>query len=129
MVRIWARKKRFMLNQLSVHSKEVRKVFPDLMKSNIIHSCSIDKSVNSYDLETERKVIIHHSNNGLILDMTQRKDHENELVTCGTNMPLFFWDCDVVEPVDAIQTDHKQTCLEISPNGKLIAVGTDYGNV
>ena len=44
-------------------------------------------------------------------------------------MPLFFWDCDVVEPVDAIQADQKQTCLEISPDGKFVAVGTDYGNV
>jgi len=40
-----------------------------------------------------------------------------------------FWDCDVVEPVDVIQSPQKMTCLDISSNGKYLAIGTDSGDV
>lgn len=62
-----------------MHTKDVIAVFPDFQKPNIIHSASIDKSVNSYDLKTDKKVIFHQAKNGMILSMSQRKDHEQEL--------------------------------------------------
>lgn len=62
-----------------MHTKDVVSVFPDINKPNIIHSASIDKSVNSFDLKTDKKVIFHQAKNGMILDMSQRKDHEQEL--------------------------------------------------
>ena len=62
-----------------MHTKDVIAVFPDFQKPHIIHSASIDKSVNSYDLKTDKKVIFHQAKNGMILSMSQRKDHEQEL--------------------------------------------------
>lgn len=62
-----------------MHTKDVVSVFPDFIKPNIIHSASIDKSVNSYDLKTDKKVIFHQAKNGMILGMSQRKDNEQEL--------------------------------------------------
>lgn len=44
-----------------------------------MHSCSIDKTILTYNLKSEKKVILHFAKNGVLLDMTQRKDHENEL--------------------------------------------------
>jgi len=54
-------------------------LFPDINRPHIIHSCSIDKTVFTFDLKTEKKVILHQANNGFILDMSQRKDREQEL--------------------------------------------------
>ena len=51
-------------------------VFPDILKPNLIHSCSADKSVHTFDLKTDKKIIFHQAKNGTILHMSQRKDHE-----------------------------------------------------
>jgi len=58
-VRVWARKTHKMVTQIMAHAKTVSRIFPDLKQSNIIHSCSIDKIIHSYDLKTEKKVIMH----------------------------------------------------------------------
>ena len=68
-----------MITQINPHKKTISRVFPDIAKPSIIHSCSVDKIVHSYDLKTEKKVILHSAKNGQILGMAQRKDHELEL--------------------------------------------------
>jgi cilia- and flagella-associated protein 52 len=78
-VRVWSRKNRNLLTQISIHKKTVCRVFPDILKPNFIHSCSQDKSIHTFDLKTERKVILHQAKNGVLYDMSQRKDHEQEL--------------------------------------------------
>jgi hypothetical protein len=50
-------------------------------------------------------------------------------VTCGANMPVQFWDVDVVEPVQQLETGLKLNTIEISPDGKLLACGTENGDV
>jgi WD40 repeat protein len=91
----------------------------------MIHSCSIDKSISTYDLKLEKKVNGHVINNGMLLDMTQRIDHENELITSGQCTPIFFWDCDVADPVAYIDSPYKVVSLMVSPNGKFLALGTE----
>lgn len=49
------------------------------MKQNLIHSCSADKTIHTYDLKIDKKVILHQSKNGVLYDMVQRKDNELEL--------------------------------------------------
>lgn len=128
-VRVWARNTRQMITQISIHTKDVVSVFPDCNKPQIIHSCSLDKTVHSFDLKQNKKIILHQAKNGSILDMTQRKDHEQELITCGINTPILFWDCDVIEPVQSINYPDKLTSIETSPSGKILAAGTEFGEV
>jgi len=88
--------------QLPAHTKSVTKVLPDYRNPHLIHSCSVDKSISSYNLKAEKKEVGHVIINGIFLDMTQRKDHEMELVTCGQSTPILFWDCDVADTVALI---------------------------
>jgi len=125
LVRVWSRKVRQMVTQINPHKKEISCVFPDLEKPNIIHSCSIDKIIHTFDLKTEKKVILHQAKNGQVLSMSQRKDNELELITCGLNTPILYWDCDVVEPVDIIEYPYKLLCIDVSPSGKYLAVGSE----
>eukprot|EP00828_Plagiopyla_frontata_P034738 TRINITY_DN4527_c0_g1_i5.p3 TRINITY_DN4527_c0_g1~~TRINITY_DN4527_c0_g1_i5.p3 ORF type:complete len:102 (+),score=20.94 TRINITY_DN4527_c0_g1_i5:127-432(+) len=59
----------------------------------------------------------------------QRRDHEMELVTCGPNMPIEFWDCDQVEPVEQVEFPSKLYTLAISPSGNYLAAGSEQGQV
>jgi len=104
-------------------------VLPDVQKPEIIHSCSQDKSIHTFDLKTEKKVMLHQAKNGVLLDMTQRKDHELELITCGINSPILFWDCDVTDPVEKIDTQHRLLTIDVSNSGRFLACGNDLGEV
>ncbi|KRW99659.1 WD40-repeat-containing domain [Pseudocohnilembus persalinus] len=128
-VRIWSRVARQLLQQISIHTRDVIAVFPDIQQSHIIHSASTDKSIHSYDLKLNKKLMYHQAKNGTLLGMSQRKDHEQELVTCGLNTPILFWDCDVVEPVQLINVNEKLNTIQVSPTGKYLAVGDDKGEV
>ena len=48
----------------------------------------MDKTIVTYDLKAEKRVIVHRTLNGQLMDMTQRKDSELELATCGINCPI-----------------------------------------
>ena len=62
--------------------------------------------------------------------MTQRKDHENELVTCGQGAPIYFWDCDESAPVAEIAYPYKVLCIQVSPRtGTFLAFGTETNEV
>ena len=61
--------------------------------------------------------------------MAQRKDHEQELLTCGINTPLLFWDCDVLENVEMINITERINCIQISPTGRFFAMGNDLGEI
>ena len=129
LVRVWSRQVRKLTYQIAIHIKRVTRVFPDILKTNIIHSCSIDKTVHSYDLKKSKKVMFHTHHNGQILDMSQRVDHEQELVTCGKNMPILFWDCDIVDPVDKIEYPYMLLTCAVSPSGKYLAAGSETAEV
>lgn len=73
-VRVWARTTRQLLGQIEVHQKSISKVLADSKIPNYIHSCSIDRTIHTYDLKTDKKVAVHQVKNGNILDMDQKKD-------------------------------------------------------
>ena len=61
--------------------------------------------------------------------MTQRIDNELELVTAGQGSPIYFWDCDVAQPVANIAYPYKVCSIEISPSGRALAFGTETNEV
>jgi WD40 repeat protein len=58
-VRVWDRNNRKMLIQFSDHKKDVQAVFPDVQKPFQIHSCGQDRSICTYDLKAEKKIVSH----------------------------------------------------------------------
>lgn len=70
MVRIWS-KTRQLINQLSVHQKTVTRVLGDVITPNIIHSCSLDKSMQAFDLKNDKKVYFKQAQGGNLTDMVQ----------------------------------------------------------
>jgi WD40 repeat protein len=50
-------------------------------------------------------------------------------VTCGQGAPIFFWDCDEVNPVAQLEYSFKVLTLQISPSGKHMAFGTETNEV
>ncbi len=63
--------------------RDIVSLFPDIQKPHQIHSCSMDRSISTYDLKVEKRINGHQTKNGALFGMTQRKDNEYELVTCG----------------------------------------------
>lgn len=122
-VRIWRLSNRELVVQFSEHSKTVTSVLVDVLKPNLVHSASLDMSVLTYDLKTQRRTVSHLVQRGSFADMTQRVDSEQELVTCDNMGCLLHWDCDVREPVAVIQdpSGFPLSCCVVSPSGKFIA--------
>jgi len=53
----------------------------------------------------------HQTHNGSLQGMSQRKDNEFELISCGQGAPIFFWDCDESQPVAQIDYPYKVQCI------------------
>jgi hypothetical protein len=79
--------------------KDIVSLFPDINQPHLIHSCSMDRTLSTYDLKQEKRMLGHQTQNGALYGMSQRKDNEFELVTCGQGAPIYFWDCDEAKPV------------------------------
>ena len=75
----------------------------------------MDRSVSTYDLKLEKRVNWRQIANGTHFSMTQRLDNELELVTAGQGSPIFFWDCDVQQPVANIPYPYKVWSIQVSP--------------
>ena len=56
-------------------------------------------------------------------------DNELELVTAGQGSPIFFWDCDVRDPVANIPYPYKVMSIQVSPSGRHLAFGTETNEV
>jgi len=50
-VRVWARANRKLLIQFNDQKKDIVSLFPDLNKPHLIHSCSMDRTISTYDLK------------------------------------------------------------------------------
>jgi len=64
LIRVWARGLRKIVSQINFHTKAITKLIPDLSKPTLIHSCSMDKQAQSYDLKHEKKIMYHTAKNG-----------------------------------------------------------------
>ena len=126
-VRVWRLANRELVTQYTEHTKMVSRVLIDHSSPNIVHSVSTDCSVLSYDLKAARRVIAHIVSSGSLCDMTQRRDSENELITCDNQGRLLHWDIDVRDPVVAVQDPTKTPlkCIAVSPSGRFVAFAGD----
>ena len=70
----------------------------------------------------------HMGREGAFTGLTQRLDSEQELVTCDMNGRLLFWDCDVPDPVQVLQSPQRMTmrCVSVSPTGRYLAICGDF---
>lgn len=126
-IRVWKFSNRELVTQYTEHRKGVSKVLIDRMSPNIVHSAGGDGSVLSYDLKAGRRMICHMSDSGSMLDMSQRLDSENELVTSDSSGRLLQWDIDARDPILAIHDPSKaaiRTC-EVSKSGRFLAFSGD----
>jgi len=126
-VRVWALKSREMMIQFAEHQRAVTSLLVDVLNPALIHSSSMDCQVLTYDLKRERRTVGHQERSGAFMSMSQRVDSEQELVTCDFNGRLLFWDCDVAEPVQVLQSPNRMRmrCVCVSPTGRYLAVCGD----
>ncbi len=126
-IRVWKYSNRELITQYTEHRKGVSKIIIDLKSPNIVHSVGGDCSVLSYDLKAGRRIICHIVNNGVMANMTQRKDGENEIITSDSYGRLLYWDVDIREPVLAVQDPARQLirACQISPSGRFLAFAGD----
>jgi WD40 repeat protein len=133
-VRVWRLGSREMVTQYTEHSKPISRVLIDARKPNIIHSVGRDSSVLSYDMKASRRIISHilssssgSSSGGRMMDMTQRLDSEQELITCDSQGRLLYWDIDYREPVLCVQDPNRIAlhCCQVSPSGRFLAFSGD----
>lgn len=128
MVRVWHLVTHQLLTQFSSHRRAVAEVIIDNLHPHLIHSCSEDKLVVTYNLKEDRQVVQHSLHSGNFTALTQRKDQEHEQITGGSDGRILFWDCDFVDPQGCLQAKHDDqpsriTCLQVSPSGRYIACG------
>ncbi len=124
-VRIWNRKGRNeVLLEFAEHRRGISAVLADFNEPHLIHSTSIDRTVLTYDLIKERRVVIHMLKDSGCTTLSQRKDSENELVTGCNDGRIYYWDCDIPNPTVGIQDPSNQplTAAKVSPSGRYLAV-------
>jgi WD40 repeat protein len=127
-VRVWHRSTREMLTQFAKHRKPVSEVIMDEALPHYFHSCSEDRTLVSYDMKQNKAVIVHSVQAGNFTGLSQRKDHEKEILTVGLDGRLLFWDVDFADPVGCLTPscpymdgNSKLLCGAISPNGRYLA--------
>lgn len=126
--RVWHRRTREMLSQFCAHRKPITDVILDNEQPHMFHSGSEDKFMITYDMKLNKSTIQHSTPNSNLSGLSQRKDCEREVLSCGTDGRILFWDVDVSEPVGCFhETGVKFRCLQVSPNGRYIAAGSAEG--
>jgi WD40 repeat protein len=126
--RVWHRSTRELLTQFQKHRKAVAAVKLDEEIKHYFHTCAEDRTVCTYDLKQNKTVVVHTIQAGNMTGLSQRKDHEKEMVTCGLDGRILFWDVDYADPVGALSPSvpfhegtSKLTCVSISPSGRFMA--------
>jgi WD40 repeat protein len=78
-IRVWTRKTHELTMQFSGHHSNTFKVFADINRPNIIHSCGKDKNLNCFDVKTQKRANIHSLKNGYLKGITQKKNNPFEI--------------------------------------------------
>lgn len=60
-VRVWARSNRKLLIQFNDQKKDIVTLIPDLNQPHLIHSCSMDRTISTYDLKQEKRMNGHQT--------------------------------------------------------------------
>eukprot|EP00933_Yihiella_yeosuensis_P048527 TRINITY_DN4478_c0_g1_i2.p1 TRINITY_DN4478_c0_g1~~TRINITY_DN4478_c0_g1_i2.p1 ORF type:complete len:668 (-),score=88.39 TRINITY_DN4478_c0_g1_i2:145-2001(-) len=128
-VRFWHRQSRELLTSFTNHRKPVADLLVDSDSPQIVHSGAEDKLMVSYDLKQNKPLVQHFTTSSNITSLSQRKDRDKEVVSASLDGKLLFWDVDYADPMGCIDTppgaSQRLRCLEVSPNGRYVAAGTD----
>jgi len=130
-VRFWHRTTRELLATFHNHKKPVQDIIIDNMSRHIVHSGAEDRLCVTYDLKQNKALIQHSTASSNITGITQRKDREHEVISASTDGKMLFWDVDYADPVGQMESpdgpgvQSRFRCLEVSPSGRYIAVGTE----
>ena len=96
----------------------------DVKMRHLVHSVGLsDHLVITYDLKTNRPVVKHQARADISLaGLSQRLDHEQELITGTSDGRLLFWDVDYAEPVAELvkPASGKITAVSTSPSGRYV---------
>ncbi|GBG27510.1 WD repeat-containing protein 1 [Hondaea fermentalgiana] len=136
-VRLWARSSRAQLFEFSDHvGRAVTSVLPDCRAAHLLHSCGEDRSIFTYDLKKERRMVQHQipQQGGVPSSMTQRLDSENELITASSDGRICTWDFDLDQLVSEVSVHGSKalgfTAVRVSPgDGAFLAAAATDGRV
>lgn len=101
-MRVWSRRNLEFVAQYAEHSKAITGLLVDREAPNLVHSCSLDRAVVTYDLKTTRRSNYKMHRDGAFTGLCQRTDSELELLTATSDGFIMSWDCDVQLPVMAL---------------------------
>lgn len=124
-MRCWSARSYELVTQFSEHSKGVTGLCADNVHPNLVHTCSMDRMIITYDLKTGRRANYKSHKDGGYTGMCQRVDSEQELLTPTTDGFVLSWDCDVPTPVMALDCGRRMKflCSSLSSGGRFCAVG------
>lgn len=140
-VRVWSRSTKDLATQLQDHKLPTTMVHIDNTTPSILHSIGLDMRLIAYDLNKcdtnpsvkgPKRIAVHSlSGCGGFTCVTQRADHEHEMVVGTVDGRLLIYDLDYEAPVISIadQTRTRVTACEVSPNGKFLAAGLADGTL
>ncbi len=78
-IRVWTRKTHELLIQFPAHHRDVRSLFCDIIKGNLIYSAGGDRNIACYDLKLQKRVYLHTVKNGVVTAISQKKTDDNEI--------------------------------------------------
>lgn len=129
-VRLWTRNSLELALQFHAHHKEVRSIIVDNLYPNIIYTGGDDRNLNCFDLKLNKKVGVHYMKNGIIFGLDQSKDNNRDIISIGFNSGITIWDFFKNDPIEEITNiDTNFTSIKISDNNKLIALGSEFGEI
>ena len=128
-VRVWTRRTHELVMQIPAHHKNVREVFADLNKPNLLYSCGEDRELICYDMKLQKRQNTQKINNGVLTGIAQKIDKENEIISVGVNCNLCVWDFYQSNPVKEIDLGDRMMTIKISHSGKYFALGSCSGEL
>lgn len=126
-LRVWLLSNQKMLGQFAEHAKAITGVCVDVNDDGLVHTCSLDKSILTWDLRLEKRANCHMLREGSFLHMVQRKDHEWELLTTHGAGVMLQWDCDIADAVKEWEDPRRSQCkyLAMSPSGRFLCTACE----
>ena len=128
-VRVWTRRTHELVMQIPAHHRNVREVFADLNKPNLLYSCGEDRELICYDMKLQKRQNTQKVNNGVLTGIAQKIDKENEIISVGVNCNLCVWDFYQSNPVKEIDLGDRMMTIKISHSGKYFALGSCSGEL
>lgn len=129
-VRFWHRTSRELLATFTNHRKPVADLFIDEVTVHQVHSGAEDKLMVTYDLKQNKPLVQHYTQQCMITGLSQRKDRDREVISCGLDGRMLFWDPDYPDPTGELKGTlcgvvARLKCVDVSPSGRYVAAGAE----